>query len=95
MGSDFLNVTFTYQKFKVMLGPLRFAFIYFYYIKMPSIVYFLSSIMPSNAFTILIKFTILLGVLIFYIWNVVHLLTKKEMFYDRLFKMQVESTIKD
>ena len=98
IGSKFLNVRITYNRFNFIKNILRLAFIYLYYFQLPIIlVVFAMSIVShfnlSNYFTIFVYLSVFLFICFFYLINIILILKNRTIFYDKIFKTKYESTI--
>lgn len=98
IGSNFLNVKITYDRFPFIKNILRLIFIYLYYIMLPILLVwlamFISSFLNLSSYlTIFVYLGTFLFICLFYLINVILLLKNKKIFYDKFFKVKYESTI--
>ena len=98
IGSNFLNVRITYNRFGFIKNILRLVFLYLYYFQAPILlVVFAMSIVSylnlDNYFTIFIYLSVFLFICFFYLINIILILKNRTIFYDKIFKTKYESTI--
>ena len=98
IGSKFLNVKITYDRFNFIKNILRLVFLYLYYFQVPILLFvFAMSIVNhlnlSNYLTIFVYLGVFLFICFFYLINVILILKNRTIFYDKLFKTKYESTI--
>ena len=95
LGSAFLKIKIKKTK-DTILYYLRPYFIYLYYFILPQIflkiTYQIGINLNNNEQTIILYFTAIIIIFIFYILNIFHLFLHKTIFYDKLFATKLEST---
>ena len=100
IGGKFLNVRISYNKNFIIKEFLRIMFLYLYYFGIP-IFLVQGSILSVNNLNIgtknaiLIYFITLIFIIIYLMVNIISLMFKGCIYYDRLFKVAFKSTIKN
>jgi len=99
IGSKFLNVKLEYPNYKLPRNIFRLLFINIYYFILPYLSTFIiiTAVSYSNLSTfirLLLLLLCLCGLLIFYLVNIIIILAKRKIFYDRIFKVEYKSTIR-
>lgn len=97
IGSEFLNIKFTSKNFLSLKVGIKALFLYGYYIMLP--LWILKSTyligkqynieFPYSSYILI--FTIL-SIILFYILNILKILRKKKIFYDKIFNIELVST---
>lgn len=99
LGMNFLNVRMSYPNHDILRNSIRIIFTHFYYLILPFLlVYFTFLIFNSfnNTHTTIFIFLMsIIFILIFYLTNILILLIKKKIYYDKIFKFKYESTINE
>lgn len=97
-GMKFLNVKMNYNKYGFIVNIIRNIFVFFYYFYLPFACFILTrflvdyySLSNINIFCYLIS---LLFIFFFLILNVLTILFKGHIYYDKLFGFKLDSTIK-
>ena len=97
IGSNFLNVRITFNKYKLIKNVLRLIFIYLYYVLLPlSLIkgsLFIVSYLNLDYLAIFLYLFVFLFICFFYLINLILILKNKIIFYDKIFKTKYESTI--
>ncbi len=97
IGSNFLNVRITFNKYKLIKNVLRLIFIYLYYVLLPlSLIkgsLFIVSYLNLDYLAIFLYLFVFLFICFFYLINLILILKNKTIFYDKIFKTKYESTI--
>lgn len=93
LGMKFLNVRMTYPNKDIFRNSIRNLFIHFYYLILPFLlIYFSFLIFNTKIYSVFIS---LIFILIFYLINILIILLKKKIYYDKLIKYEFKSTIKE
>lgn len=96
LGMNFLNVRMSYLNHDIMRNIIRSIFIHFYYLILPFLLVYFSFITINNfdSHTKIYIFLIsIIFILVFYLINILIILFKKKIYYDKIFKFKYESTI--
>ena len=98
LGSSFLNIKITKTK-NTILYYFRPYFIYFYYLLLPYGIFYIATIIGHyitySNIAIIFYLSIVIIVFLFYIVNIFLVMIHKSRFYDTLFSVKLESTIKE
>ena len=97
IAGKFLNIKLVPENKALFRISLRAIFIYIYYYKILYIITLPTLVFAYFNLTVLTNLYLpvaAIGIVLFYIINVIHLLRYKTMFYDDLLKIKLESTIK-
>ena len=93
LGMKFLNVRMTYPNKDIFRNIIRNLFIHFYYLVLPFLLIYLSFlIFNTKIYSVFIS---LIFIVIFYLINILMILLKKKIYYDKLIKYEFKSTIKE
>ena len=93
LGMKFLNVRMTYPNKDIFRNIIRNLFIHFYYLVLPFLLmYFSFLIFNTKIYSVFIS---LIFIVIFYLINILMILLKKKIYYDKLIKYEFKSTIKE
>lgn len=100
IGGRFLNVRIIYNKTFIIREFLRMIFLYLYYIGMPIFLVQVSIAIVNNFSigterAILIYFVVLIFIIIYLMVNIIYLMHKSHIYYDKLFKVEFKSTIEN
>lgn len=100
IGGRFLNVKIIYNKTFIIREFLRMIFLYLYYIGMPIFLVQVSIAIVNNFSigterAILIYFVVLIFIIIYLMVNIIYLMRKSYIYYDKLFKVEFKSTIEN
>lgn len=100
IGGRFLNVRIIYNKTFIIKEFLRMIFLYLYYIGMPIFLVQVSIAIVNNFSigterAILIYFVVLIFIIIYLMVNIIYLMRKSHIYYDKLFKVEFKSTIEN
>jgi len=90
LGGRFLNVCFTTDKHLFIRLLFRNIFIYFYYFILPFTLFLVLAYFNYSGIAYLFA---ILGILLFYLINFIILIKTKSIFYDKMFKINYESTV--
>lgn len=96
LGMNFLNVRMSYLNHDIIRNIIRSIFVHFYYLILPFLLVYLSFItfVNINSHTKIYIFLIsIIFILVFYLINILIILFKKKIYYDKIFKFKYESTI--
>jgi len=98
IGMKFLNVKMSYKWYGFIINIIRTLFTCFYYFYLPFALLVLTNFIIKTYALGQIRFLCYLGVLLiillFYILNILILLIKGHIYYDKLFQFKLDSTIK-
>lgn len=98
LGMKFLNVKMTYKWYGFIINIIRTLFTCFYYFYLPFAIFVLTHFIMDFYGLGQIRFlgylAALIFIIFFYIINVLIVLIKGHIYYDKLFKFKLESTIK-
>ena len=99
LGSKFLNVKLEFSNHQLLKSSLYTIFLYLYYFGIVIATFTLSEqvadiLRQNNLSTVSFHFILSIGIILFYAINIIALIKNKEMFYDYLFKVKHQSTIK-
>lgn len=99
LGSKFLNVRLEFGKYRFIKIVLRIVFLFSYYFGSVYITFTMIFLIASNCnLTVIQEFLLLgmacLGMVIFYLINILVLCKYKKIYYDNFFKVKYISTIK-
>lgn len=99
LGSKFLNVKVEYRKYRLVIDFFRNIFLYMYYLVIPFILIRLSNyiVIKLNIDThesILIYLITLFIIMLYWLLNILYLIKKDYIYYDKIFKAKYISTIK-
>lgn len=100
IGGRFLNVKIIYNKTFIIREFLRMIFLYLYYIGIPIFLVQVSIAIVNNFSigterAILIYFVVLIFIIIYLMVNIIYLMRKSHIYYDKLFKVEFKSTIEN
>lgn len=100
LGSKFLNVRLEFYNHKVIMTILRIIFIFAYYFVLPFgfiyvTAYLTNFVNLSSVELVYLYLGYLFMLLLFYPINILIIIIKKKIFYDKLFKVTYKSTIDD
>lgn len=99
LGMNFLNVRMVYDNHPTIRNIIRSCLIHFYYLVFPFfivyLVFLIISSIHNTKITIYAFLSSILFIVIFYIVNILILLIRKIVFYDRILKLKYESTINE
>ena len=100
LAGNYLNVKIVFKN-KVVIrsfGRILFLYIYYFYIPYIFLVLIIKKV-PKLNFTIQKEATILIlysiGIILFYLVNAITILRKKKIYYDKIFKVEYQSTIEE
>ncbi len=96
IGSQFLNIRFQINNYKIIKLLFINEFLYLYYFGTIIIIFSLTmfiSMYLELFLSIILYITITIFSLLFYAFNVIYLIKQKHMFYDKLFDIKYQSTV--
>lgn len=98
LGSKFLNVRLEFSNHKIIRTTLRIVFIFAYYFVLPFGFIYVTSYITNfinvgSIELVYLYFGYLIMLLLFYPINILIIIIKKQIFYDKLFKVTYKSTI--
>lgn len=98
LAGKFLNVRVDIPRVEGIVQPVRMLIIYLYYFGIPYLyIWLVVAIKNTSNLSVLgnlyLLFIMIVGILVFYIVNVVKVLKCKNVFYDTMFKVSYVSTI--
>lgn len=98
LGSKFLNVRIEFPNHKIIRTILRIIFIFAYYFVLPFGFIYVTSYITNfinlgSIELVYLYFGYLIMLLLFYPINILIIIIKKQIFYDKLFKVTYKSTI--
>ena len=95
LGMSFVNIKYDVANKRILRISLRQVIIYLYYIELPKIIFYLFNTLNINSSIKVILFILALIILfIIYLISIIKFLLKKDLFYDKLLKVNILSTIK-
>jgi len=99
LGSKFLNVKLEFSKYQLLKSSLYMGFLYLYYFGSVIGIFILSEqvaniLRQNNLSTVNFHFILLIVIFLFYTSNLITLIKKKKIFYEHLFQVKYQSTIK-
>ena len=93
LAMKFLNARMSYPNKDIFRNIIRNLFIHFYYLVLPFLLIYLSFlIFNTKIYSVFIS---LIFIVIFYLINILMILLKKKIYYDKLIKYEFKSTIKE
>ena len=97
-GSKFLNVRLEYKNYKFVRSTLRILFIYIYYFYLPYKLMFMIQILKDylkldTSITVALFLIGFIFIIVFYLGNMIIILRKKIIYYDKMFNVTYISTI--